>query len=58
MIIPDDLSLEELIGAMKAQFQTNLSTGDPASNEQMNLASHINMLETVKRAIDKKQDKQ
>lgn len=58
MIIPDDLTLEEFIGAMKAEFQTNLNIGDPASNAQMHLASMLNLAETIKRELDKKQDKE
>ncbi len=49
MIVPDGLSLEELIGALKTEI---------ASDEMVGLAGYLNVLETVKRELDKKQDKQ
>lgn len=50
MIVPDGLSLEELIGALKVEVS---KSGLPV-DEMMGLAGHLNTLEAVKRELDKR----
>lgn len=54
MILPDNLTLPELIGALKAQAQTFLSTasGSENSEQYFEICSRINQLESVKQYID------
>lgn len=57
MIIPDGLTLEELIGAMKAEEATLLGESNIASIHQSNLTTFINLAVTIKKELDRKADK-
>lgn len=49
MIVPDNITLEELIGALKVEIMKSEATTD----EMLGFAGHLNSLEVVKREIDK-----
>lgn len=53
MIVPDGLSIEELIGALKVEIVKS----DVPTDEMLGLAGHLNTLEVIKRELDKKSDK-
>lgn len=54
MSVPENLTLEELIGALKVE----VARQDVPIDEMMGLAGHLNILEVIKRELDKKQDKE
>ena len=56
MIVPENLSLEELIGAMKVVAESLLrdKKRDKFGDAYFKLSGDIYMLETVKRYIDEK----
>jgi hypothetical protein len=56
MIIPDNRTLEEMIGAMKTELQTTLSI-NPTSDKSLHLAGLLNLAEAVKRELDGKAEK-
>lgn len=58
MVVPGDLSLEELIGALKVEELRYENEGKIDDPGYFMTIGHLNILETVKRALDKKQDKQ
>lgn len=56
MIIPENLTLEELIGAMKAQETTLLAQN--RTEDVMELSPLLNLAEVIKRELDRKVDNQ
>lgn len=57
MIIPDDLTLEEYIGVIKAEVVTE-STKSSISDRYIRNADKLAMLEIIKSELDKKQNKE
>ncbi len=55
MIVPEDLSLEELIGAMKVNAATELVNGN--TDNYAEICGRLYMAEVIKRELDKKEDK-
>lgn len=57
MIIPDNLTLEEFIGVLKAESATQLGQRTPDIQSNIHTSEILNIVEIIKRELDKKEGK-